>query len=290
MCSIWDCNSIFVNHLHFVKNDKENKALSFLYNNYVGTLFQKILIQRKISELMGKYYDSSLSKKIIPNYIKKNNIDMKEYKEKKYNSFNDFFTREKKKIEFSKNKNFFCSPCDGFLSAYKITENQKFLIKGQEYTLEELLLNQTFAKKYADGMIYIFRLMPNNYHRYHYFDDGKFLMGKKINGYFHTVRPVALKKKKVFLENQREYSVLATQNFKDIVYMEVGALAVGKIKNHSKMKFKKGEEKGMFLFGGSTIIILFEKNVLKEDPKLLKNSLEGYEAVVKCGYIVGEKK
>ena len=138
--------------------------------------------------------------------------------------------------------------------------------------------------------MYIFRLTPTDYHRYHYFDEGTFLIKKIIPGVFHTVRPVALEKRKVFIENQREYTVLKTKNFKDVLVMEVGALGVGKIKNHEKSKFKRGEEKGMFLFGGSTVIVLFQKDILKRDEKLLKFSQENLEAIVKCGCIVGERK
>lgn len=281
----------FVTHpLLFVDEKEDNAFLTFLYQKKLGGLFQKVAISKSVTTLMGKFYDSKVSTKLIESFIQKNKIKMEEYKEKKYTSFNDFFTREKKEIHFSERKKDFCSPCDGYLSAYKIEKKKTFTIKGISYTLEELLQNQALSNQFAGGFCYIFRLSPKNYHRYHYFDDGVFLMKKKIAGVYHTVRSVALEKKQVYIENQREYEVLSTNNFGSVIYMEVGALAVGKIKNHEKKKFQRGEEKGMFLFGGSTIVILFSKGILKEDEKLLKNSLEGLEAVVQCGCIVGERK
>lgn len=290
MHDLWDDNSNFVNSLSFVDEKNKNALLTFLYQNKVGRFFLRIAISKPITKAMGHYYDSKYSKKKINKFIEKNEIEMKKFKKKKYSSFNDFFTREKKQIEFSQDENFFCSPCDAYLSAYKVEENSKFKIKEIEYSLEELLQNYSLSKMFQGGVMYVFRLTPRDYHRYHYFDEGVFLFKKIIPGAFHTVRSVALEKKKVFIENQREYSLLKTKNFEEVLFMEVGALGVGKIKNHDKKKFKRGEEKGMFLFGGSTVIVLFKKDILKSDHKLIQFSKENLEAIVECGCIVGEKR
>lgn len=283
-------DSDFVNSLSFVEEKNKNAALSFLYQNAIGRLFLRIAISPFVTKTMGRFYDSKYSKKTISKFILKNEIPMDQFKEKDYTSFNDFFTREKKDITFSKKNDSFCSPCDGYLSAFEVEENSKFTIKGIAYSLEELLQSFSLAKMFQGGVMYIFRLTPKNYHRYHYFDDGVFLMRKKISGVFHTVREVALLKRKVFMENQREYALLKTKHFDEVIYMEVGALGVGKIKNHEQKDFKRGEEKGMFLFGGSTVIVLFKKDILKRDHKLLQFSKENLEAVTECGKVVGERK
>jgi len=290
MCDIRSNSSNNSHSLLYVEEKENNAFLTFLYKNKFGGIFQKLAISKPVTDCLGKFYDSKLSKKLIPTFIQKNEINMEEYKGKEYASFNDFFTREKKNIEFSKRGKDFCAPCDGYLSAYKITPKKTFQVKGITYTLEGLLNNHALAKEYEEGLMFIFRLSPKNYHRYHYFDEGEFIFRKKINGVYHTVREVALKEKQVYIENQREYTVLKTKNFDQVLFMEVGALAVGKILNHEKKTFQRGEEKGMFLFGGSTIIVLFKKGILKEEEKLLKNSLDDYEAVVQCGCIVGERK
>ena len=136
----------------------------------------------------------------------------------------------------------------------------------------------------------MFRLIPSNYHRYHYFDNGKLISQKQIDGRYHTVREVALKRKRVYLENTREYALLQTKNFQKVAYMEVGALGVGRIVNHKQTSFERGDEKGYFAFGGSTIILLFKKGVLKEPTMLLEKSMQNQEAVVKCGERIGERK
>lgn len=182
---------------------------------------------------------------------------------KKYTSFNDFFMREKIKINVDHNSQAFISPCDSYYSKYHITKNLEVTIKHVNYSLADLLRSKTLAKEYENGQMLIFRLTPRDYHHYHYIDDGIKLSSKKISGVFHTVRPVALVKKVVFIENNREYSVLETKNFGKIIYMEVGALGVGKIIDQEKKSFQKGEEKGCFAFGGSTVILILPANKIK---------------------------
>ena len=129
----------------------------------------------------------------------------------------------------------------------------------------------------------------DDYHRYAYIDNGKLLKRKEINGKYNTVGPIAFDRYKVFQENQREYEVLKTENFDNIIQMEVGAMMVGRIVNHKKEKFKKGEEKGYFLFGGSTIIIIVKENILEIDDDILANSLVGMETKVKQGEKVAKR-
>ena len=71
--------------------------------------------------------------------------------------------------------------------------------------------------------------------------------------------------------------------------MEVGALLVGKIVNMEKLKFKKGEEKGWFELGGSTILLFFAENTVNIDKDIISNSYKGIETKVKYGERIGEK-
>ena len=66
----------------------------------------------------------------------------------------------------------------------------------------------------------------------------------------------------MFTENKRDVVVLETSNFGRAVEVEVGALVVGQIcqVHRSPACFDRGDEKGYFSFGGSTIVLLFEKD------------------------------
>jgi phosphatidylserine decarboxylase len=73
-----------------------------------------------------------------------------------------------------------------------------------------------------------------------------------------------------------------------MIQIEVGAMLVGRIKNANKTTFKKGEEKGYFDFGGSTVVLLVNKDI-KIDDDILAQSAKGIETKVSYGERIGEK-
>ena len=272
--------------------EKSPKGASFLYRNIFGRIILKVANKRFISSIGGWYMNRKLSRKHIKNFIKDNNINMDEYPSVEYKSFNQFFSREIKegKRSFSKDKKDFCAPSDSKLTVYKIDKNKEFVIKGKTYTIERILRDKELSEEYKNGYFLVFRLSVDDYHRYSYIDDGKVLSKKKIKGVFNTVGPIAFERFKVYEENQREYEVLETKNFGKIVQMEVGALMVGRIVNHDKPTFKRGEEKGYFLFGGSTIVILVKEGILEIDEDILNNSKDKIETKVKQGNKVARRR
>lgn len=214
---------------------------------------------------------------------------MSEYKQVKYRSFNNFFTREIRPecrpVDLDKNS--LVSPCDGKLTAYNIDENSVFRVKGFDYSLPTLLKNEELAKEFEGGICLIFRLTVNDYHRYIFFDGGEAEDSVFIKGRLHTVQPEALEKRRVFTENCREYTLLHTENFGDALQVEVGAMFVGRIVNNGKKQFKRGDEKGCFEFGGSTVILLLKKGAAEIDGEIFENTQEDLETVVKCGERIG---
>ncbi len=259
----------------YIEN-KESKSLNFLYNSFLGRCILKVLTTKIIANIYSKYMNSSLSTHKINKFIKNNNIDMNEYIKKDYKSFNDFFIRNikdgKRKIE-----NGLIAVCDSKLSAYEITPDSKFSIKNSVYSVDELIQEKS-NYKYA----LVFRLSVDDYHHYVFPDDGEVIKAKSINGILHTVQPIAFKKYKVFHENQRDVTFLKCRNLGNVCFIEVGAMFVGKIVNEDKKVFKKGEEKGHFEFGGSTVILLIEKDI-KINPKILENTKNDIETIVKLG-------
>ena len=181
------------------------------------------------------------------------------------------------------------SPCDGKLSVYPIDGKRRFSIKGTEYTVDSLLRSGHMARRYQGGYACIFRLTVDDYHRYCYVDNGRKSMNIRIPGVFHTVNPAANEVCPIYKENTREFSLLQSEHFKVVLMMEVGALLVGRITNyHEEETVKKGEEKGRFEFGGSTVILLFQKDAVKFDQRFLYNTENGYETIVKMGERLGE--
>lgn len=269
------------------------KSVKFLYNNIFGNIILFIATRRWVSKLVGSYLDSRFSKKKIKKYITKNSIDMSQFMDEDYSCFNNFFTRRIKPENriFDKNSNHFISPCDGKVSAYHINDESKFQIKGYTYTIESLLKNKELKDKYKDGLCIVLRLSVEDYHRYFYLDDVEKEDNVFIKGRLHTVQPYALGKRKVFSENCREYTIMHTKNFGDVTQVEVGAMMVGKIvNNHRQGNYKRGEEKGKFEFGGSTIVLLVEKDKVKLDEEFFINTINDKETYVLCGERIGYKK
>lgn len=269
---------------------KMSKYQNYLYKNKNGRRLLTLLTNPKLSAIAGKFMDSPLSVPLIKPFIRRNNIDLSPCVKTKFRSFNDFFTRKLKQSArpISKNKSDLISPCDSRLTVHEITENSLFKIKGSRYRVEDLVNNRFIAHRYRGGLCLIFRLCVDDYHRYCYFDNGIKGENTFIPGELHTVNPIALEHYNIYNRNCREYTILHTENFGDAVQAEVGAMLVGKIFNrHGEYRFKRGEEKGMFLFGGSTVVLLLERGKAVIDNDIMRNSAKGIETIVRFGETIG---
>jgi phosphatidylserine decarboxylase len=272
--------------------DKIDFVTDFLYNNLLGRALLSLLIKPIVSKPAGFILNSPGTKFFIDGFIKQNNIKIDEYENVKYKSFNDFFIRKIKPElrPLPDNKHDLFAPCDGKLTAYPITKDSVFHVKHTRYTVASLLQDKKLAAEFTNGTALIFRLTPDDYHRYVYVDDAEILCRKNIKGVLHTVRPIPQLRYKVFSENAREYELMQTENFGKTVQMEVGALFVGRITNHKAAnKIKRGDEKGMFEFGGSTVIMLFQDKSVTLDKTIYENTEQNKETIVKMGCKIGEK-
>jgi phosphatidylserine decarboxylase len=271
--------------------DEDKASIKFLYNTVFGRLLLKLITKPTVSKVVGAILRCPASRVFIKKFIAQNGIKMSEYRSVKYKSFDDFFVREIKEgyRPFPADAGILASPCDGKVTVYSITSDSVFKIKRSLYSVEELLQNKNLADKYSGGTCLIFRLSPDDYHRYCYIDDAEILKRIKISGVLHTVRPIAYQKNKVFCQNSREITVMQTSNFGKVIQIEVGALFVGKISNHKKIAVvQRGEEKGMFQFGGSTIILLFTEGAVAVDSAIEKNTALNKETIMRMGEKIGE--
>ena len=237
------------------------------------------LIFNKLTIKAGKHFSTAASVKEVPRFIKTYNIDMSEFEEaQQYNSFNDFFSR---KIKL----NLRPMPSDpyAFLSAADcrcmvFSDSKKatdIWIKGNEFSIAKLVLDDQLANRYIDNCcLVIFRLAPDDYHRWHFPFNGVLKSINIIPGTYYTVNPKAVNSCiNVFTENHRVVRVFDT-DFGEIVEIAVGALLVGSISvNHTELNavVQQGEDAGYFAYGGSTVIYLINKNRVIFDDDLLQN-------------------
>lgn len=279
-----------------IENVYGEKWLDWLYHNPVGEATLWTIAKRKIvTSLYGDAMEKpSSADKIMP-FVKEYEVDLGIAQSQTFRSFNDFFIRKLKPEArpIVADSLAVASPADGKILAYENVNNSDFYIKGFRFKVESFLDNKELAKKYEDGSMIVFRLAPPDYHRYHFPINGETgTSNKKIEGDYYSVNPLALRKKaEIFWLNKREYGVIKSPEFGDVIMVEVGATMVGSmIQTYTSMTVKKGEEKGYFKFGGSTVVLLFEKGKINIDADLLSNTINGLETTVKMGEQIAVKK
>lgn len=262
-------------------------ALGLLYGTAPGRLLLRGLTRPWFSRLGGRVMDSRLSALAVPGFIRRHHIDMDGCVKDRFSSFNDFFTRSLVPAArpVDPGPDALVSPCDGRLSLWPIRPDGRFPVKGTAYTLAGLLRDEALAARFAGGTLWLFRLCPEDYHRYIWPADGVPGPAVRIPGLYHTVQPQEKGQRPVYHENTREYRLLDTA-FGALLVMEVGAMLVGRIENLPVTgPVARGQEKGYFAFGGSTVILITEKDAVLPDGPFA--AADGEELFVRQGQRVG---
>ena len=271
----------------------QDHLLEVIYGHALTRMLLRPFLSPAVSDICGKFLSTRLSRRIVPSFVKKNHIDLGIYERQEFDSYNAFFTRKIKAEQrpINEQKNILISPSDGKVTAYPITQKGRFWIKHTQYTAAQLLKDERLAERYMGGWIYVIRLTVDDYHRYCYVADGRKSRQRKIRGVLHTVNPVANDYYPIYKMNSREYCLLKTKELGTILLMEVGALMVGKISNHEEdsAQVKRGDEKGMFEFGGSTIVVMTEPGMAEPDKDIIQNTKAQAETLVKMGEPIGCK-
>ena len=232
-------------------------GLTCCYFKHLGWPARQIMTNPILTAIIGAYMDTKLSTRRISGFIRANALNMSDYIKQDYRCFNDFFTRQVKAgaRPINTDRDTLISPCDGYMSAFKISSDSEFAIKNSYYNV--------------DGF------KSRNWH---------------IQGRYHPVQPIVVRKRPVFMQNTREYCMLYTENFGTVVQIEVGACLVGKIENYRQAGvIHRGEEKGLFRFGGSTIVLLFKEGVLDLPQEIFEQTLHGREKPVIFGSAICKK-
>lgn len=264
----------------------QQRVLNFLYGTALGRILLRPLVFPWLSKLAGWALSRRISCVLIKPFIRANDIDMSQFEDADFSSYNSFFTRKIRPgaRSMEQDPDRLISPCDSKLLVLPITHDGQFTIKNTSYTISTLLQDGTLAEEYAGGTLMIFRLSVDDYHRYCYPASGEVSGQKRIPGRYHTVMPIANDHVPVYKENTREYCLLDTERFGRLVLMEVGAMLVGRIVNYPvDGSVARGLEKGCFEFGGSTIVIAAKASAVCVDEDILEYSASGLETVVRYG-------
>ncbi|MCH9626828.1 MAG: Phosphatidylserine decarboxylase proenzyme 2 [Chlamydiales bacterium] len=271
-------------------------AIRFLYGSPFGRFFARIVAGVPLfSKLYGWWQSLPLTKGKIAPFVKKFELDPGEFELplSAYSSFNAFFTR-KLKPEARPIGNGLILPADGRYFFYQNIETcDGFVVKGKKFSLEQILGDRALAHSYASGSMILARLCPTDYHRFHFPCDCTPGPSRLINGPLYSVNPLATRERiDILAENKRMITHLQTKERGEILFIEVGATNVGSIHQTftANQPYQKGDEKGFFSFGGSSLILLFQSDQIQIDPSLLTNSSQGIETLCLFGQTIESVK
>jgi len=276
------------------------KWLSLLYQDHPLFKYLCKWVARLtfLSALYGWWQKQSWTKKKIKPFIDHYHVNDSEFLKpiKEFTSFNDFFCRKLKKSArpICSDLNRLSAPADGrYLVIPQIAQAEGFFVKGKKFTLQSLLKDQALANAYQEGSMVIARLCPTDYHRFHFPADCSASKAQHLDKMLWSVNPIAVKQNiSIFTENKRVITTLTTDTFGEVLFIEVGATNVGTIHQTYKpnQPNKKGDEKGFFSFGGSSLILLFKQNSIIFDQDLITNSSQYIETLCLMGEGIGSIK
>lgn len=272
----------------------------WMYGTIIGRLISTLAGLPPFSRIYGWLQDRPSSVKKIEPFIEQFDIRMADFlpeegapDDRPYASFNAFFTRRvapgaRPFVEGDA----FPAPCDARYFGYAaLNDDVEIPVKGACFKATALLGSDEWAPQFEDGPGFIARLCPVDYHRFHFPDDGEILARWRIPGVLHSVNPWALAERDdIFMINEREVTILETERFGRLAYVEVGATCVGRIvQTHEGRTFKRGDEKGMFLFGGSTVIVIGQPGRWRVDSEIAARTRQGIETYLKLGAGIGSR-
>lgn len=272
--------------------------LRFAYENPMGRFFVWALARRAF---FSKWYGWKMNKResalrVIP-FISKYGVDVDEFAKRAfdYKTFNEFFYRALKAgaRPIAPGEEVAVFPADGrHLAFQSIDAAPGFYVKGSKFSFAELLGDEEAARKFAGGAMLISRLCPVDYHRFHFPVSGTPGEPRLINGWLYSVSPVALRRRlRYLIENKRVVTLVESPQFGTVAVIEVGATNVGSIQQSfvPGRPVGKGDEKGLFAFGGSCVITVFQRGKIKFDPDIVAQSAECVETYAKMGDRLGTR-
>lgn len=258
-------------------------------------------ILRSMSVKQGRKYDDPNSASQIRDFINFHQLDMSEVllPVDKFKTFNEFFYRKLKPdarpCSAPDEPRIVVSPADCRSVVFdRMDEATGIWVKGREFSIERLLGNAypEDAKRYQNGALGIFRLAPQDYHRFHIPVDGVMGTPKTIAGEYYTVNPMAIRSAlDVYGENVRVIVPIDSAVHGRVMVVCVGAMMVGStvITRQAGEKVSRAGELGYFKFGGSTLLLLFEEGTVNFDSDLVENSkgpLETFVRTASCNVAI----
>lgn len=270
--------------------------LRWIYGQPLGRLSLAAVVRRAwFSAWYGWRMNRPVSANRVLPFVVDYDLDAEEFDKPAtaYRTFNEFFYRTLRPgaRPIAPGDDVAVFPADGRHLAYQdVDAADGFYIKGKKFTMTELLGTEELGREFAGGSMVISRLCPVDYHRFHFPVAGTPGEARLINGWLYSVSPVALRLNPGYLvENKRMVTIIETERFGRVAQLEVGATMVGSILQSyvPGRPVAKGDEKGLFAFGGSCVITLFARGRIVFDRDLTVHSAMQREVYARIGDRLG---
>lgn len=267
------------------------RELRLLYETWWGTALLHTIIKREwFSHLSGLLKRSPMSRRDIPDFIRRYEIDdaESEFPAAAYRSLDAFFARKLKPETrpIDRDPLHLVAPAEGRVLAFDEVPGGRLKVKGCTVDIDELVGG---LNGFKPGAGFVIRLAPCDYHRFHFPADCRPSSPVCVGRGLHSVHPIALTAGAPSFRNKRMVSLLTGTNCGRMLQIEVGALTIGSIvQTCERGPVRKGQEKGYFHFGGSTVILLTEPGRVVPDQDLLDATAQGLETLVKVGTRIGQ--
>ncbi|HEX2862055.1 MAG TPA: archaetidylserine decarboxylase [Lacunisphaera sp.] len=291
-----------IRYFHRAKKTVETEVvygeswLRWTYGTNLGGFALNALVKRAI---VSRYYGWRMSmrasaNRILP-FIVDYELNVDEFAKKPltFRTFNEFFYRALKPgaRPLAEGERVAVLPADGrHLAFQNVDKAAGFYAKGQRFDLQAFLGDDSLAAKFAGGSLLISRLCPVDYHRFHFPVSGMPGEPRLINGWLYSVSPIALRRNLSYLwENKRMITLVQSPVFGEVAVCEIGATMVGSIFQTFVLgrAVTKGEEKGLFKFGGSCVVTIFQPGRIQLDADLVAQSARGLETYARMGESLG---
>ncbi len=272
-----------------------DRIMQFTFLYYKNPAGQKFILEEPgkswaISFVIerGKFMDSPESTRIIEEWLKDPDLGNEEfvYPENGFQSFNHFFTRDLKPgtrpIDKPTDNAVLVSPADGIINMINnsLELNTEISTKnGMTLTLNALLDSSQFASEFVGGTALAVFLLPHNYHHYHAPISGNIIESRETVGdrlfgmndivdFINNGNVAYNKDYSIFQQFKHGYIIIETKLYGKVAMIPIGLQTVGSVVFEDKFKsvspqnpepVNKGEKLGHFRYGGSTVLLIFQR-------------------------------
>ncbi|KAI1740551.1 phosphatidylserine decarboxylase proenzyme [Xylaria scruposa] len=283
---------------------KKKLKLLLLFNSimeWIDTTHAMRLYIHKESLKAGEEESTPSSKSQIRGFVDAYGINMEDFDPSDinaYQSFADFFTRkhtkESRLVYKPDDASSAVVVADSRVVVYdSIAKTRELWIKGRDFSITNLVMDTQLGARFDNAAVASFRLSPQDYHRYHSPVTGRVALFRSLPGDYYQVDPIALQSHvDILTRNARDYVVIETEDFGDVLFVAIGATDVGSVQFHKEWQtpgseIRKGDELGLFQFGGSSIVVAFQAGRIKFDADLSDLSMQRIQIAVEVGMSLG---